>query len=313
MLRLAYLVGVVALTVFYYFFFGAGPTPSEYVEDLEWWRPWGTVDALAGAMGLAQMARAGLPAGVGADPAGAGCRRSRFAALGWRILRSALAARCSCSWRSLMLSFVYYGLRAEQVWRFFEWRFARGGGVVRRDRHADPVLGVAPRRDTAPLARARARWRRSRPRRGHLPAQHRSHRHEQRDAVQHQPLADHHPVRRSCSSARRSRRCTPPAARRCGSHARARRRSAHARWRWLAAAAVAGGQRVHLQRARAPVARGARASARAPGIRIVLAARAPERGPRRGWCASRRAWCCCSPSSARRSVGGVHAAAARAT
>jgi len=122
MLRRSYLVGVLALTVFYYFFFGAGPTPSEYVEDLEWWRPWGTVMHWPALMGLAKMARAGfpqawVPIALGWLPPLA------VAAVGWRVLRSALGRAALVFLTFLMLAFVYYGMRAEQVWRFFEWRF----------------------------------------------------------------------------------------------------------------------------------------------------------------------------------------------
>ena len=122
MLRLGYLVGVVALAVFYYYFFGAGPTPSEYVEDLEWWRPWGTVMHAPVLMGLAQLARGGFPQAwvpilLGWLPPLA------VAALGWRILRSAFGRAVLVFLTFIMLSFVYYGMRAEQVWRFFEWRF----------------------------------------------------------------------------------------------------------------------------------------------------------------------------------------------
>jgi hypothetical protein len=122
MLRFGYLVGVFGLAVFYYFFFGAGPTPSEYVEDLEWWRPWGTVMHWPALMGLAQMARAGFPQAwvpilLGWLPPLA------VAGVGWRVLRSSLSRATLVFLTFLMLAFVYYGMRAEQVWRFFEWRF----------------------------------------------------------------------------------------------------------------------------------------------------------------------------------------------
>ena len=42
MFRLLFLLGATALAVVYYFGFGAGPSASEYLVDLEWWRPWGT-------------------------------------------------------------------------------------------------------------------------------------------------------------------------------------------------------------------------------------------------------------------------------
>ena len=122
MLRLGYLAGVFALAVFYYYFFGVGPTPSEYVEDLEWWRPWGTFMHWPVLMDLAQAARAGFPQAwkalaVGWVPALA------VAGIGWRIMRTPLERACLSVLILLMLIFVYYGLRAEQVWRFLEWRF----------------------------------------------------------------------------------------------------------------------------------------------------------------------------------------------
>jgi hypothetical protein len=122
MLRVGYLAGVLALAVFYYYFFGAGPTPSEYVEDLEWWRPWGTFMHWPLLMDLAQAARAGFPAAWKALAVG-GVPALAVAAAGWRILRTPLERACLVVLTLLMLIFVYYGLRAEQVWRFLEWRF----------------------------------------------------------------------------------------------------------------------------------------------------------------------------------------------
>lgn len=122
MLRLVYLAGVLALAVFYYYFFGAGPTPSEYVEDLEWWRPWGTFMHWPTVMNLAQMARAGFP--QAAWPIALGWLPPLLvAAGGWRLMRTPLARVCLVVLTALMMMFVYYGLRAEQVWRFLEWRF----------------------------------------------------------------------------------------------------------------------------------------------------------------------------------------------
>jgi hypothetical protein len=122
MLRIAYLAGVLALTVFYYYFFGAGPTPSEYIEDLEWWRPWGTAMHWPALMGLAQMARAGLPQSLVPILLG-WLPPFLVAAVGWSFLRSAIYRATLVFLTALMFVFVYYGLRAEQVWRFFEWRF----------------------------------------------------------------------------------------------------------------------------------------------------------------------------------------------
>ena len=123
MLRRGYLAVVAALTVVYYFFFGAGPSPSEYVEDLPWWRPWGTALHWPPLMGLAEMARAGFPRAW--VPILLGCAPPlALAFLGWRVLRSALSRALLVFLCGMMCVFVYYGLRAEQVWRFFEWRFA---------------------------------------------------------------------------------------------------------------------------------------------------------------------------------------------
>ncbi|HTO71568.1 MAG TPA: hypothetical protein VMR31_17035 [Myxococcota bacterium] len=123
MLRRAYLGGVAALAAFYYFFFGAGPTPSEYVDDLEWWRPWGTALHWPPLMGLAEMARAGFPRAW--LPLLLGCAPPLLlGALGWRLMKGVLERAWLVFLVFLMCVFVYYGLRAEQVWRFLEWRFA---------------------------------------------------------------------------------------------------------------------------------------------------------------------------------------------
>jgi hypothetical protein len=120
--RLAFLLAVTALAVFYHYFFGVGPTPSEYIEDLEWWRPWGTAThwlPLASLATLAQgpMPRALLAIGLVSLPPVALC------VAGMRLLRSAFARSYLLFLTLMMLAFVYYGYRAGQVWRFFEWRF----------------------------------------------------------------------------------------------------------------------------------------------------------------------------------------------
>src|SRR5262245_28933703 len=123
MSRLVFLVGAVALTVFYYYFFGAGPTASDLMDDLEWWRPWGTLMRDLHFASLAQMARAGFPQAwvpilVGFAPPIALC------AVGWSFMRGALGRAALFFFALLMCSFVYYGLRGETIWRFLEWRFA---------------------------------------------------------------------------------------------------------------------------------------------------------------------------------------------
>jgi hypothetical protein len=42
---------------------------------------------------------------------------------GWRVMRGSLGRALLVFFAFLMMAFVYYGMRAEQVWRFFEWRF----------------------------------------------------------------------------------------------------------------------------------------------------------------------------------------------
>jgi len=129
MLRVAYLVGLVALTVFYHFFFGAGPSPSEFVDDLEWWRPWGTFMHAPSLIGLAQMARAG-----GWQTAevivGAWLPLLAYATLGWNLFRRALPRAVIAFLTALAMLFVYYGLRAEDIWRFLDWRFVPVAAAV---------------------------------------------------------------------------------------------------------------------------------------------------------------------------------------
>ena len=123
MSRIVFLAGATALAVAYYFGFGAGPSASEYLDDLEWWRPWGTLVRWLPFSGLTALAREGLPqmlvplALFWAPPLAV------FAAsLG--IFRKSAAARTYVFFLALtMCVFVWYGYRAEQVWRFFEWRF----------------------------------------------------------------------------------------------------------------------------------------------------------------------------------------------
>jgi hypothetical protein len=124
MKRLAYLVGATALAVVYYFAFGAGPTASEYMDDLEWWRPWGTAVRWLPMVGITALARASLPQAL--LPLGLFWfpPLALFAG-GFAVFRKSAAARAYLCFVALtMCIFVWYGYRAEQVWRFFEWRFA---------------------------------------------------------------------------------------------------------------------------------------------------------------------------------------------
>ncbi len=124
MIRLAYLVGATALAVVYYFAFGAGPSASEYLDDLEWWRPWGTAVRWLPFVELTALAREGLPGAL--VPLGLfwGPPLALFAG-GFALFRKNAVAHAYLFFLALtMCVFVWYGYRAEQVWRFFEWRFA---------------------------------------------------------------------------------------------------------------------------------------------------------------------------------------------
>jgi len=124
MVRLVFLAGATALAVVYYYGFGAGPSASEYLDDLEWWRPWGTAVRWLPLVGLTAMAREGLPQAL--LPLGLFCGPPLGLFLaGLAVFRKSAAARAYLFFLALtMCIFVWYGYRAEQVWRFFEWRFA---------------------------------------------------------------------------------------------------------------------------------------------------------------------------------------------
>jgi len=122
--RLGFLAGVTALAGVYYFGFGAGPSASEYLEDLEWWRPWGTLVRWLPLAGLTAMARAGLPDALAPFALFCGPPLALLAAA-HAVFRENAAARAYAFFLAMaMCIFVWYGYRAEQVWRFFEWRFA---------------------------------------------------------------------------------------------------------------------------------------------------------------------------------------------
>ncbi len=124
MIRLAYLAGATALAVVYYFAFGAGPSASEYLDDLEWWRPWGSAVRWLPRVDLTARARAGLPHALARLGLCWGPPLALFLA-GLALFRNSAVARTYLFFLALaMCVFVWYGYRAEQVWRFFEWRFA---------------------------------------------------------------------------------------------------------------------------------------------------------------------------------------------
>lgn len=122
MLRAGYLVLFIGATVFWFFFFGAGPSASEWWEDLEWWRPWGTAMRHKALEPLADLARAGFPSAW--IPLALWCLPPvALFGFGLRLFRSALARAFMAFLALCMCFFVYYGSMFEQAWRFFEWRF----------------------------------------------------------------------------------------------------------------------------------------------------------------------------------------------
>jgi hypothetical protein len=121
MLRTVYLALFIGLAVFYYYFMGAGPTPSEFGE-LEWWRPRGWVlrwESLAGLKALTEETGAArlFPVALFALPPlllmGFSLRRFRHPVV--RVFLLALGLTVA--------SFSYYGFLGEGVWRFFSWRW----------------------------------------------------------------------------------------------------------------------------------------------------------------------------------------------
>ncbi len=152
-LRLLFLLVVVALVVVYYFAFGAGPSASEYLEDLEWWRPWGTAVRWLPLVPLTEMARGGFPGALAPILLFCAPPIALFAA-GLALFRKSALARAAVFCAALLMCiFVYYGYRAEQVWRFFEWRFAAVSAsfalIVTAIAFAPSLLGSLSRRSRA--------------------------------------------------------------------------------------------------------------------------------------------------------------------
>lgn len=123
MARLLFLVGATALAVAYYYGFGVGPSASEYLDDLEWWRPWGTVVRFLPFQELTATARGAFPQALAPLALFCAAPIAVFLASLALFRTNPLGRALAFFVALLMVIFVWYGYRAEQVWRFFEWRF----------------------------------------------------------------------------------------------------------------------------------------------------------------------------------------------
>jgi hypothetical protein len=123
MQRLVYILALAGMLVGYYEFLGPGPGPSEFVEDLEWWRPAGYVHTWEVFSGLEQLAEEGgpgalIPVGLFWLPAVA------MLVWGLRLFGSAVLRTLCTTCFFMLLIFPYYGYLADRAWLFFEWRSA---------------------------------------------------------------------------------------------------------------------------------------------------------------------------------------------
>jgi hypothetical protein len=121
MQRLVYILILAGMLAGYYEFLGPGPRVSEYVEDLEWWRPNGfvhTSELFAGLQQLAEEGGAGalIPVGLFWLPAVA------MLVWGLRLFRSAVMRTLVTTCFFMLLTIPYYGYLADRAWLFFEWR-----------------------------------------------------------------------------------------------------------------------------------------------------------------------------------------------
>jgi len=158
MARLLFLVGATALAVAYYYGFGVGPSASEYLDDLEWWRPWGTVVRWLPFAELTAMARDGFPQALAPLALFCAAPIAIFLAALALFRKNPLGRAIAFFLALLMVIFVWYGYRAEQVWRFFEWRFvavaAAFAGITTAILFAPSLLGSLLRRSVALAALA---------------------------------------------------------------------------------------------------------------------------------------------------------------
>ena len=143
---LIYILTLAAMLVGYYEFLGPGPTPSELVEDLEWWRPYGFAHTWKLFGALERLADEGGPGAL--VPLGL-FWLPPFALLirGFKLYRSAVLRSLSVTCFFVLVTLVYYGYMADRVWRFFEWRSpavaATLGGITAASLFAPSLLQAA--------------------------------------------------------------------------------------------------------------------------------------------------------------------------
>jgi hypothetical protein len=121
MQRLVYFLVLAGMLVGYYEFLGPGPGPSEFVEDLEWWRTRGYAHTWEVFGPLERLAEAGgagalVPVGLFWLPPVA------MLVWGFKLFGSAVLRTLFTTCFLLLLTFAYYGYLADRAWRFFEWR-----------------------------------------------------------------------------------------------------------------------------------------------------------------------------------------------
>ena len=121
--RILFLVLFLGIAVFYYFFFGPGPTLQDLSGGLPWWRPRGWALRWHSFAGLAGMARSGWPSIL--LPILIFCIPPvTLTGVGFALFRSALLRTVLLALGLSLCFFVVYGYIAEgAIWRFFSWRF----------------------------------------------------------------------------------------------------------------------------------------------------------------------------------------------
>jgi hypothetical protein len=132
-LRVLVVLAFLGLTVGYYYFLGAGPTPSERAEDVAWWRPRGWARQLDWEP-LAPLQQIGADVEQArhegrSEPRGL-IPLALFAlpplllgAAGFALFRSAEARVLVLAFTLLLCAFSYYGWLDPETWKDYSWRW----------------------------------------------------------------------------------------------------------------------------------------------------------------------------------------------